>query len=221
MNIRFYIKIIVGLLIVKFAFAEVIDVDDQEMIKLSNDNIPLVDVRRSSEWNQTGIIPNSILLTFFDKEGNYNFDEWYKKLQLEINEGDPIILICRSGKRSKVVANMIDEKFNTIIYNAQSGINSWISKKLITVKPGEKLSLQMHHHRSEHWIIVSGTARVEVDNKVDFLSENQSVYIPLGSKHRLTNPGKIPLKLVEVQSGSYVGEDDIVRIQDKYGRKKK
>ena len=135
MNIRFYIKIIVGLLIVKFAFAEVIDVDDQEMIKLSNDNIPIVDVRRSSEWDQTGVIPNSILLTFFDEEGNYNFDEWFEKLQLEISITDPIILICRSGKRSKVVAKMIDEKFNTIIYNAQSGINSWISKKLITVVP--------------------------------------------------------------------------------------
>ena len=135
MNIRFYIKIIVGLLIVKFAFAEVIDVNDEEMIKLSNTNIPIVDVRRSSEWVQTGVIPNSILLTFFDEEGNYNFDEWFEKLQLEISVTDPIILICRSGKRSKVVANMIDEKFNTIIYNAQSGINSWISKKFITVKP--------------------------------------------------------------------------------------
>ena len=135
MNIRFYIKIIVGLLIFKFAFAEVIDVDDQEMIKLSNLNIPIVDVRRSSEWDQTGVIPNSILLTFFDEEGNYNFDEWFEKLQLEISITDPIILICRSGKRSKVVANMIDEKFNTIIYNAQSGINSWISKKFITVEP--------------------------------------------------------------------------------------
>ena len=135
MNIRFYIKIIVGLFIFKFAFAEVIDVDDQEMIKLSNDNIPIVDVRRSSEWDQAGIIPNSILLTFFDEEGNYNFDEWYEKLQLEISVTDPIILICRSGKRSKVVANMIDEKFNTIIYNAQSGINSWINKKFITVEP--------------------------------------------------------------------------------------
>ena len=135
MNIRFYIKIIVGLLIVKFTFAEVIDVDDQEMIKLSNLNIPIVDVRRSSEWDQTGVIPNIILLTFFDEEGNYNFDKWFEKLQLEINATDPIILICRSGKRSKIVANMIDEKFNTIIYNAQSGINSWISKKLITIEP--------------------------------------------------------------------------------------
>ena len=135
MNIRFYIKIIVGLLIVKFAFAEVIDVNDQEIIKLSNLNIPIVDVRRSSEWDQTGVIPNSILLTFFDEEGNYNFDEWFEKLQLEISVTDPIILICRSGKRSKIVANMIDEKFNSIIYNAQSGMNSWISKKFITGEP--------------------------------------------------------------------------------------
>ena len=135
MNIRFYVKIIVGLLIVKFAFAEVIDVNNEEMIKLSNTNIPIVDVGRSAEWVQTGVIPNSILLTFFDEEGNYNFDEWFEKLQLEISVTDPIILICRSGKRSKVVANMIDEKFNTIIYNAQSGINSWINKKFITVEP--------------------------------------------------------------------------------------
>ena len=135
MNIRFYINIIVGLSIVKFAFAEVIDVDDQEMIKLSNDNIPIVDVRRSSVWDQTGVIPNSILLTFFDEEGNYNFDEWYEKLQLEINVSNPIILICRSGKRSKIIAKMMDKEFDIIIYNAQSGINSWINKKLITVEP--------------------------------------------------------------------------------------
>ncbi len=90
--------------------------------------------------------------------------------------------------------------------------------KQIEVKPGEKLSLQMHHHRSEHWIVVNGTAEVEVDDKKSVLTENQSIYIPLGSKHRLTNPGKIPLILIEVQSGAYVGEDDIVRFEDKYGR---
>jgi len=90
--------------------------------------------------------------------------------------------------------------------------------KLIRVNPEGKLSLQMHHHRSEHWIIVKGTAKVEIDKKIDILSENQSIYIPLGSKHRLSNPGRIPLILIEVQSGSYVGEDDIVRYEDKYGR---
>ena len=135
MLIRFCIKIIVCLLTVKFAFADIVDVNNEQIQDLSKNNIPIVDVRRSAEWVQTGVIPNSILLTFFDEEGNYNFDEWYEKLQLEINVTDPIILICRSGKRSKVVANMIDEKFNTIIYNAQSGINSWINKKFITVEP--------------------------------------------------------------------------------------
>lgn len=95
--------------------------------------------------------------------------------------------------------------------------NRW-QVKLIKVKPGEKLSLQMHHHRSEHWVVVSGTAKVEVDNKIKMLSENESIYIPLGSKHRLSNPGKIPLTIIEVQSGSYIGEDDIVRYEDIYGR---
>lgn len=90
--------------------------------------------------------------------------------------------------------------------------------KRITVKPGERLSVQMHHHRSEHWIIVSGTAKVTIDNKSVLAAENQSVYIPLGSVHTLENPGEIPLELIEVQSGSYLGEDDIVRFEDRYGR---
>jgi mannose-1-phosphate guanylyltransferase/mannose-6-phosphate isomerase len=90
--------------------------------------------------------------------------------------------------------------------------------KRIEVKPGASLSLQKHHHRAEHWIVVSGTAEVTCDDKVFLLSENQSTYIPLGSRHRLRNPGKLPLELIEVQSGSYLGEDDIVRFDDVYGR---
>ena len=90
--------------------------------------------------------------------------------------------------------------------------------KRIQVKPGASLSLQKHHHRAEHWIVVSGTAEVTCDEKVFLLGENQSTYIPLGSKHRLRNPGKLPLELIEVQSGSYLGEDDIVRFDDVYGR---
>ena len=90
--------------------------------------------------------------------------------------------------------------------------------KRIVVKPGASLSLQMHHHRAEHWIVVSGTAKVTCDDKVFMLSENQSTYIPLGSVHRLENPGNIALELIEVQSGSYLGEDDIVRFEDVYGR---
>jgi mannose-1-phosphate guanylyltransferase len=87
-----------------------------------------------------------------------------------------------------------------------------------TVKPGAKLSLQMHHHRAEHWIVVSGTARVTNGDETIVLTENQSTYIPVGRIHALENPGKIPLELIEVQSGSYLGEDDIVRFEDRYGR---
>ena len=90
--------------------------------------------------------------------------------------------------------------------------------KRITVKPGGTLSLQMHHHRAEHWIVVSGTAEVTCDDNVFLLCENQSTYIPIASVHRLRNPGKIPLEIIEVQSGSYLGEDDIERFEDIYGR---
>ncbi|WP_322042774.1 mannose-1-phosphate guanylyltransferase/mannose-6-phosphate isomerase [Paraburkholderia sp. J67] len=90
--------------------------------------------------------------------------------------------------------------------------------KRIIVKPGASLSLQMHFHRAEHWIVVKGTARVVNGDKEILLAENQSTYIPLGAMHRLENPGKLPLELIEVQSGAYLGEDDIVRVQDNYGR---
>jgi mannose-1-phosphate guanylyltransferase/mannose-6-phosphate isomerase len=90
--------------------------------------------------------------------------------------------------------------------------------KRIMVKPGASLSLQMHHHRAEHWIVVRGTAEVTNGNQVILLSENQSTYIPIGTTHRLANPGKVPLEIIEVQSGSYLGEDDIVRFEDSYGR---
>lgn len=90
--------------------------------------------------------------------------------------------------------------------------------KRITVEPGATLSLQKHHHRTEHWIVVSGAAEVACDEKNFLLTENQSTYIPLGAVHRLSNSGKVPLLLIEVQSGSYLGEDDIVRFEDKYGR---
>ena len=90
--------------------------------------------------------------------------------------------------------------------------------KRITVKPGAKLSVQMHHHRAEHWVVVSGTAKVHLDGKEQYLTENESIYIPITSVHALENPGKVNLELIEVQSGSYLGEDDIVRFEDRYGR---
>jgi mannose-1-phosphate guanylyltransferase/mannose-6-phosphate isomerase len=90
--------------------------------------------------------------------------------------------------------------------------------KRIAVKPGASLSLQMHHHRAEHWIVVKGTAKVTNGEDVFLLEENQSTYIPIGVKHRLENPGKSDLEMIEVQSGGYLGEDDIVRFEDTYGR---
>ena len=102
-------------------------------------------------------------------------------------------------------------------YTAVVEGNRWQVKR-IEVKPGASLSLQMHHHRAEHWIVVKGTALVERDGTKELLGENQSTYIPLGCKHRLTNPGKMPMELIEVQSGAYLGEDDIVRIEDHYKR---
>jgi mannose-1-phosphate guanylyltransferase/mannose-6-phosphate isomerase len=90
--------------------------------------------------------------------------------------------------------------------------------KRIVVNPGGRLSLQMHHHRAEHWIVVRGTALVTRGEERFIVSENESAYIPLGVTHRLENPGKMPLEMIEVQSGSYLGEDDIVRFDDTYGR---
>ena len=90
--------------------------------------------------------------------------------------------------------------------------------KRIVVKPGNKLSLQKHFHRSEHWVVVHGTAEVTLGSDMRSVHENESIYVPIGSEHRLFNPGKIPLELIEVQVGSYLGEDDIVRLDDVYGR---
>jgi mannose-1-phosphate guanylyltransferase/mannose-6-phosphate isomerase len=90
--------------------------------------------------------------------------------------------------------------------------------KRIVVNPGAALSLQMHHHRAEHWVVVRGTARVTRGDETFLVSENESTYIPVGTRHRLENPGKVPLEIIEVQSGAYLGEDDIVRFEDTYGR---
>ena len=135
MNIRFYIKFIVCLLVTNFAFADVVNINNEQILELSNKNIPIVDVRTSTEWDQTGVIPDSILLTFFDKEGNYDLDKWYEELRLEIEEDKPLIIICRSGNRSRIIAEMLDAKFDNIFYNAQRGMISWIDEQLITVKP--------------------------------------------------------------------------------------
>ena len=97
-------------------------------------------------------------------------------------------------------------------------LGSRFQVKRIVVNPGASLSLQSHHHRSEHWIVVEGTAKVTIDEDIKIVTENQSVYIPLGAIHRMENPGKLPLTLIEVQTGSYFGEDDITRYDDVYAR---
>ena len=136
MYFNFFIKLIFIFLInTKLVFADIVDVNNSQIIELSNNNVPIIDVRRSSEWEQTGVIPNSILLTFFDDEGNYDYNEWYTKLLSEINTDKQIILICRSGKRSKAIAEMMNSKLDIRIYNAKNGIISWLNEKLITVKP--------------------------------------------------------------------------------------
>lgn len=115
------------------------------------------------------------------------------------------------------------DEFHRVVYRPWGNYDSIdqgerFQVKRITVKPGEKLSVQMHHHRAEHWVVVSGTAKVRRDDETIVLAENESVYLPIGAVHALENPGKIPLELIEVQVGSYLGEDDIVRFEDKYGR---
>ncbi|MEL7202401.1 MAG: cupin domain-containing protein, partial [Pseudomonadota bacterium] len=97
-------------------------------------------------------------------------------------------------------------------------IGSRFQVKRIVVHPGAALSLQSHHHRAEHWIVVEGTARVTIDDEIKLVSENQSVYVPLGAVHRMENPGKVPMVLIEVQAGTYLGEDDIIRYEDVYAR---
>lgn len=123
--------------------------------------------------------------------------------------------LAREGRSEVEVASTVHRPWGNYTSLHQG---DRVQVKHILVKPGERLSLQMHHHRAEHWVVAQGTAKVVCGDKELMLSENQSVYIPLGSAHRLENPGKIPLHVIEVQSGSYLGEDDIVRFDDHYGR---
>lgn len=149
---------------------------------------------------------------------------------LVVETADAVLVapLSRSQEVKKIVTSLKEQKRNEYSIHA-TAFRPWGSYtvleeqprfqiKRITVRPGAKLSLQMHHHRSEHWVVVSGTARVTNGDAVILLHENQSTYIPPGTKHRLENPGVIELELIEVQNGSYLGEDDIVRFDDAYGR---
>ena len=116
-------------------FAETIDINNDEIRKLIKNNVPIVDIRTSDEWKQTGVIPNSILLTFFKKNGTYNFETWHKELGYVIDTNKPYVLICRSGRRTKIVSEIINKKIDKLVYNASSGINSWLKSNLKVVKP--------------------------------------------------------------------------------------
>jgi mannose-1-phosphate guanylyltransferase len=124
-------------------------------------------------------------------------------------------LLEREGARESKAHRRIYRPWGS--YDGITEGERWQVKKIV-VNPGASLSLQMHHHRAEHWIVVKGTALVEKDGVEELLGENQSTYIPLGCKHRLSNPGRIPVEMIEVQSGPYLGEDDIRRFEDRYGR---
>jgi mannose-1-phosphate guanylyltransferase/mannose-6-phosphate isomerase len=128
---------------------------------------------------------------------------------------DVVNELRRRGHDTHKLHRTVDRPWGTYT-TLQEGPNFKI--KRIEVKPGASLSLQMHHHRSEHWVVVNGTGKVTVDDKVLLLAPNESTYVPVGAKHRLENPGRVPLTLIEVQCGDYVGEDDIVRFDDIYGR---
>ncbi|MBF7682642.1 mannose-1-phosphate guanylyltransferase/mannose-6-phosphate isomerase [Acinetobacter sp. B5B] len=150
---------------------------------------------------------------------------------LVVVETKDAVLVAHKNKVQdiKKVVEKLKQSNRTEHYNHREVYRPWgkydsidhasrYQVKRITVKPGEKLSIQMHHHRSEHWIVVTGTAKIHKGKESFLLTENQSTYIPLGEIHALENPGKLPLELIEVQSGSYLGEDDIVRFEDIYGR---
>ena len=132
---RIYIFFIILFLTIRSVFAEVVDINNDQIKELIKINTPIIDIRTSPEWDQTGVIPNSLLLTFFDKNGKYDFQSWYNKLIKITKKDQPIILICRSGRRTKIVAEMMNKKLDYEVYNVKYGIKSWIKSNLKTVKP--------------------------------------------------------------------------------------
>ena len=124
------------LLSASLVFAEVKEVGNDEIIALMNNDVSIIDIRRADEWRNTGVIKQSSLITFFDKQGNHNKEEWMSQLKKIVNQDDPVIIICRSGKRSGIVSKFLDEQANyTNVYNASGGMVSWVNSKNKTVEP--------------------------------------------------------------------------------------
>ena len=129
------IIMILSFLICKFSYADIVAVDNLQVQKLSKSGVSIVDIRTKGEWDKTGVIPQSILLTFFDSSGNYDFNKWYADLKKITPNYKSVIIICRSGRRSRLVANMINQKYNSMVYDANNGMNSWIKSDLKVIKP--------------------------------------------------------------------------------------
>ena len=129
------IIMILSFLICKFSYADIVAVDNLQVQKLFKSGVSIVDIRTKGEWDKTGVIPQSILLTFFDSSGNYDFNKWYGDLKKITPNYKSVIIICRSGRRSRLVANMINQKYNDIVYDANNGMNSWIKSNLRVVNP--------------------------------------------------------------------------------------
>ena len=132
---KFILILLSSCFLVSHISAETLDINNDEINKLMNNNVRIVDIRTSDEWRQTGIVPNSVLLTFFEKDGSYNYETWYRKLGYLIDINKPFILICRSGRRTKLVSKMLNNHLDMTIYNAENGINSWLKSNLNTVQP--------------------------------------------------------------------------------------
>lgn len=132
---KFILILLSSCFLVSHMSAETLDINNDEINKLMNNNVRIVDIRTSDEWRQTGIVPNSVLLTFFEKDGSYNYETWYRKLGYLIDINKPFILICRSGRRTKLVSKMLNNHLDMTIYNAENGINSWLKSNLNTVQP--------------------------------------------------------------------------------------
>lgn len=128
-------SIVLWFLLINVSFANVIDVDNTQLKKLIKEEVSIVDIRTINEWNHTGVIPNSLLITFFDEKGNYDLDQWHEKLLENSSYNKDLIIICRSGRRSKIAAEIISKKFGKNVYNAKYGIKSWIQSNEAISKP--------------------------------------------------------------------------------------
>ena len=131
----FKYAILLLFIFINVSYANVIDVDNTQLKKLIKEDVSIVDIRTISEWNHTGVIPDSLLITFFDEKGNYDLDQWHKKLIDNSSYNKDLIIICRSGRRSKIAAEIISKKFGINIYNAKYGIKSWIQSNEALSKP--------------------------------------------------------------------------------------